>query len=145
MDVLIKLQKSKCNFQLHKSMHSDLKIGPFMRRDRNFPIVLIGSGWQGCPQDPCQSLLPGAPEILHIIVRPSRQICCDSRPLVPKLGLQIDHDPLFLWRKLAPTSPSRMPCGHHHCHSSQPSIQFKSTFNIIKISHGNHKFLASDD
>ena len=54
-------------------------------------------------EQPCQSLLPRAPEILHVVVCSSGQISSNSGPFISKLPLQLYHYPLFLGRKLAST------------------------------------------
>jgi len=76
-------------------------------KDGNFIFTLLWPGIRRgrCSwslQNPSQPLLSTTPEILHVIISPSRQIRGDSSPFVPKFCLQIYHHPLFLGWKLAP-------------------------------------------
>jgi hypothetical protein len=52
-------------------------------------------------QQPRQALLPAAPEVLHVVVRPAGEVRRDHGPPVPELRLKIQHHALFLGRKLA--------------------------------------------
>lgn len=68
-----------------------------------FPVRFMRFWRLGSLQNPCKPLLPTTPEILHIIVSSSWQICCDSGPLVPKFRLKFYYCPLFLSRKFHAT------------------------------------------
>lgn len=48
------------------------------------------------PEEPRQPLLPRAPEVLDIVVRPAGQVRRDPGPSVPELRLQLEHHALFL-------------------------------------------------
>lgn len=76
-----------------------------MRRDDGqFAVTLVGFAKQRRSKNPRQPLLPRAPEVLHGDVRPPWQVRRKLRPLVPQLRLQVDHDPFFLRRELAPAA-----------------------------------------
>jgi hypothetical protein len=72
-------------------------------RRRLAAAVLAGPRGERCPQEPGEPLLAGAPEVLHVVVRPPRQVGGDPRPLVPELRLQLQHHALLLGRELAAT------------------------------------------
>jgi hypothetical protein len=70
-----------------------------MRAAAALPDVFLAR-WQPL-QQPRQALLPAAPEVLDVVVRPAGEVRPDPGPSVPELRLRIKHHALFLGRKLA--------------------------------------------
>jgi hypothetical protein len=70
-----------------------------MRAAAALPDVSLAR-WQPL-QEPGQPLLPAAPEVLDVVVRPAGEVRGDPGPSVSELRLKIKHHALFLRRKLA--------------------------------------------
>ena len=83
---------------------SHLLSGQLMGVRRSSAAILLAGppAGHGRPQEPGQPLLPRAPEVLDVVVRPAGQVRRDPGPFVPDLRLQVDHHALLLRRELAP-------------------------------------------